>query len=117
MKDPWSQKYLTYTDLPSLSIINQIQSMNVQKMEFFFLIVKLFHEQEWEPLSVQQRHAASIVEIFRIIEEVCRPTYFHDMIILNSVQTVGVQYAKTIFFALCYLLIYLLFLITFLLYF
>ncbi|EFH50969.1 hypothetical protein ARALYDRAFT_327303 [Arabidopsis lyrata subsp. lyrata] len=24
---------------------------------------------EWEPLSVQQRHAASIVEIFRIIEE------------------------------------------------
>jgi len=39
------------------------------------------------------------------------------MIILNSVQTVGVQYAKTIFFALCYLLIYLLFLFTFLLYF
>jgi len=86
-------------------------------MEFFILIVKLFHEQEWEPLSVQQRHAASIVEIFRIIEEVCIPTYFHDMIILNSVQTLGFQYAKTFFFALGYLLIYLLFLFKSLLYF
>jgi hypothetical protein len=27
--------------------------------------------QDWEPLSYHQRHAASIVEVFRIIEEVC----------------------------------------------
>jgi hypothetical protein len=26
--------------------------------------------QDWEPLSSQQRHAASAVEVFRIIEEV-----------------------------------------------
>lgn len=30
---------------------------------------RAFEIEEWEPLSVQQRHAASIVEIFRIIEE------------------------------------------------
>lgn len=27
--------------------------------------------QDWEPLSIQQKQAASAVEVFRIIEEVC----------------------------------------------
>ena len=27
--------------------------------------------QKWQPLSTQQRHGGSIVEVFRIVEEVC----------------------------------------------
>lgn len=29
------------------------------------------HMQDWEPLSSQRRQAVSVVEVFRIVEEVC----------------------------------------------
>lgn len=34
------------------------------------LVFNFVNMQEWEPLSLQQRQSASIVEVFRIIEEV-----------------------------------------------
>ena len=35
--------------------------------------------QEWEPLSTQQKHAVSIVEVFRMIEEVKKP-FIHFLV-------------------------------------
>lgn len=39
--------------------------------EYYIDFLFLWNVQKWEPLSSQQRQAASIVEVFRIIEEVC----------------------------------------------
>lgn len=35
----------------------------------------LFILQRWDPVSPQQRHGSSIVEVYRIVEEVCLLTY------------------------------------------
>ncbi|CAH2071252.1 unnamed protein product [Thlaspi arvense] len=48
---------------------------------------RAFEIEEWEPLSVHQRHAASIVEIFRIIEEtVCQLFGLHLPVDITHLQ-------------------------------
>lgn len=40
-------------------------------MDELTIVSNSMNVQDWEPLSLQQRQAASVVEVFRIIEEVC----------------------------------------------
>eukprot|EP00268_Persea_americana_P036089 TRINITY_DN35584_c0_g1_i5.p1 TRINITY_DN35584_c0_g1~~TRINITY_DN35584_c0_g1_i5.p1 ORF type:complete len:1048 (+),score=208.43 TRINITY_DN35584_c0_g1_i5:473-3616(+) len=46
-----------------------LQWVNAQHDKILEWTERAFHLEDWEPLSSQQRQAASIIEIFRIIEE------------------------------------------------
>lgn len=51
-------------NLCSTCVMSYMDKLTI-KLVFVFVNV-----QEWEPLSLQQRQSASVVEVFRIIEEV-----------------------------------------------
>lgn len=59
------------------------------------------YQQDWEPLSSQKKQAASAVEVFRIIEEVCHGFYCASILvsIFAAVQELTWPAARLYFLA------------------
>ncbi|CAH2073776.1 unnamed protein product [Thlaspi arvense] len=65
---PYFRKLIPY-ELESLSGTLVLRWINSQLGRILSWVERAFKQEHWDPISPQQRHGSSIVEVFRIVEE------------------------------------------------